>query len=80
MILREHGIKHPTRGKAMKADKLFYVFELTRKRLIGFMPQPGNTTLANTALEQVKELISEVKPESVRMQRARSHYFDPERT
>jgi len=22
------GTKHPTRGKAMKADKLFYIFEL----------------------------------------------------
>ena len=35
------GTKHPTRGKAMKADKLFYVFELTKKRLIGFKPRPG---------------------------------------
>ncbi|MCW3133160.1 MAG: hypothetical protein N2V78_02380 [Methanophagales archaeon] len=61
------GTKHPTRGKAMKADKLFYVFELVRKRLIGFKPRPGTATLANTALKQVKELISEVKPESVRM-------------
>ena len=61
------GTKHPTRGKAMRADKLFYVFELVRKRLIGFKPRPGNATLANTALKQVKELISEVKPESVRM-------------
>jgi len=61
------GTKHPTRGKAMKADKLFYVFELMRKRLIGFKPRPGNATLANTALKMVKELINEVKPESVRM-------------
>jgi len=61
------GTKHPTRGKAMRADKLFYVFELVRKRLIGFKPRPGNATLANTALKMVKELISEVKPESVRM-------------
>ncbi|HIC92381.1 MAG TPA: hypothetical protein EYP21_10060 [Syntrophaceae bacterium] len=61
------GTKHPTRGKAMKADKLFYVFELTKKRLLSFKPQPGNATLANTALKMIKELISEVKPESVRM-------------
>jgi len=61
------GTKHPTRGKAMKADKLFYVFELTKKRLLSFKPRPGTATLANTALKQVKELISEVKPESVRM-------------
>ena len=61
------GTKHPTRGKAMKADKLFYVFELVRKRLIGFKPRPGTATLANTALKQVKELISEVKPKSVRL-------------
>ena len=51
----------------MKADKLFYVFELTKKRLFSFKPQPGNATLANTALKMIKELISEVKPESVRM-------------
>ncbi|HJH27651.1 MAG TPA: hypothetical protein C5S37_13025, partial [Methanophagales archaeon] len=56
------GTKHPTRGKAMKADKLFYVFELTKKRLLSFKPQQGNT-----ALKMVKELISRVKPESVRM-------------
>ena len=61
------GTKHPTRGKAMKADKLFYVFELTKKRLLSFKPQSGNATLANTALKMIKELISEVKPESVRM-------------
>jgi transposase len=61
------GTKHPTRGKAMKADKLFYVFELMKKRLLSFKPQPGNATLANTALKMIKELISEVKPESVRM-------------
>ncbi len=61
------GTKHPIRGKAMKADKLFYIFELTKKRLLSFKPQPGNATLANTALKTVKELISEVKPESVRM-------------
>jgi hypothetical protein len=30
----------------MKADKLFYVFELTKKRLLSFKPQPGNATLA----------------------------------
>lgn len=46
----------------MKADKLFYVFELTKKRLLSFKPQQGNT-----ALKMVKELISRVKPESVRM-------------
>nr|QNO52360.1 hypothetical protein CJELADDK_00039 [Methanosarcinales archaeon ANME-1 ERB6] len=61
------GTKHPTRGKAMKADKLFYIFELTKKRLLSFKPQPGNATLANNALKMIKELISEVKPESVRM-------------
>nr|QNO52755.1 hypothetical protein KDAIOKAM_00024 [Methanosarcinales archaeon ANME-1 ERB6] len=61
------GTKHPTRGKAMKADKLFYVFELTKKRLLSFKPQSGNATLANTALKMIKELISEVTPESVRM-------------
>lgn len=61
------GTKHPTRGKAMKADKLFYVFELTKKRLLSFKPQSGNATLANTALKMIKELISEVKPEPVRM-------------
>ncbi len=61
------GTKHPTRGKAMKADKLFYIFELTKKRLLSFKPRPGNATLANTALKMIKELISEVKPESVRM-------------
>jgi transposase len=61
------GTKHPTRGKAMKADKLFYVFELTKKRLLSFKPQQGNATLANTALKMVKELISRVKPKSVRL-------------
>jgi transposase len=61
------GTKHPTRGKAMKADKLFYVFELTKKRLLSFKPQSGNATLANTSLKMIKELISEVNPESVRM-------------
>ena len=61
------GTKHPTRGKAMKADKLFYVFELVRKRLLSFKPRPGTAPLTNTALKQVKELISEVKPVSVRL-------------
>ena len=61
------GTKHPTRGKAMKADKLFYVFELTKKRMLSFKPRPGTATLANTALRMIKELISEVKPVSVRM-------------
>jgi transposase len=61
------GTKHPTRGKAVKADKLFYIFELTKKRLLSFKPQPGNATLANNALKMIKALISEVKPESVRM-------------
>jgi hypothetical protein len=51
----------------MKADKLFYVFELTKKRLLSFKPRQGNATLANTALKMIKELISEVTPESVRM-------------
>jgi len=36
-------------------------------------------TLAIITLKQVKELISKVKPESVRMRRACSHYFTPER-
>jgi len=63
----------------MRADKLFYVFELVRKRLLSFKPRLGTATLANTALKMVKELISEVKPESVRMQRACWHYFTPER-
>jgi len=63
----------------MKADEIFYVFELTKKRLLSFKPRPGTATLANTSLKQVKEFISEVKPESVRMQRACSHYFTPER-
>jgi len=57
------GTKHPTRGKAMKADKLFYVFELTKKRMLSFKPRPENATLANTALRMIKELIGEVKPE-----------------
>jgi transposase len=61
------GTKHPTRGKAMKADKLFYVFELTKKRMLSFKPQSGNATLANTALKLMKELVHEVEPESVRM-------------
>ena len=61
------GTKHPTRGKAMKADKLFYVFDLTKKRLLSFIPRPGNATLANTSLKRVKELIGKVKPESVRL-------------
>lgn len=61
------GTKHPTRGKAMKADKLFYIFELTKKRLLGFKPQPGNATLANTSLKMVKELIRNMKPKSMRL-------------
>jgi hypothetical protein len=61
------GTKHPTRGKAMKADKLFYIFELTKKRLLCFKPQPGNATLAKTSLKMVKELISKVNLESVRL-------------
>lgn len=61
------GTKHPTRGKAMKADKLFYIFELTKKRLLSFKPQQGNATLANTSIKMVKELISKVKPKSVRL-------------
>jgi|GEM_PF-5053214 len=51
----------------MKVDKLFYVFELMKKRLLSFKPQQGNATLANTSLKMIKELISKVKPESVRM-------------
>ena len=51
----------------MKADKLFYVFELTKKRLLSFKTRPGTAILANTALKQVKELISKVKPVSVRL-------------
>lgn len=59
------GTRHPTRGKAMKADKLFYVFELTKRRLLSFKPKQGNAALANTALKMLKGLISEVKPVSV---------------
>jgi len=33
------GTKHPTRGRAMRADKLFYIFELTKKRLLSFKPK-----------------------------------------
>ena len=58
--------KHPMRGKAMKADKHFYVFELAKKRLLSVKQQPGNATLANTALKMIKELISKVNPKSVR--------------
>jgi hypothetical protein len=61
------GTKHPTRGKAMKADKLFYIFELAKKRLLSFKPKPGNATLANTALKMVKELVSKMNPKSVRL-------------
>ena len=61
------GTKHPTRGKAMKADKLFYIFELTKKRLLSFKPQQGNATLAKTSLPMVKELISKVEPKYVRL-------------
>jgi hypothetical protein len=39
----------------MKADKLFYVFELTKKRLLSFKPRPGNATLANTALKMTRK-------------------------
>jgi len=55
------GTRHPTRGKAMKADKLFYVFELMKKRLLSFKPQQGNATLANTSLKMIKELINKVR-------------------
>ena len=58
------GTKHPTRGKAMKADKLFYIFELTKKRLLGFKPQHGGASLAKTSLTMVKELM---EPKYVRL-------------
>lgn len=61
------GTKHPTRGKAMRADKLFYIFEVTKKRLLGFKPQQGDATLAKTSLKMVKELISKVEPKYVRL-------------
>jgi hypothetical protein len=34
---------------------------------LSFKPQPENTTLANNALKVVKELMSKVKPELVRL-------------
>jgi len=61
------GTKHPTRGKAMRADKLFYIFELGKKRILSFKPKQGSATLANTTLKMVKELFSSFKPKSVRM-------------
>jgi hypothetical protein len=51
----------------MKADKLFYIFELTKKRLLGFKPKQGDAILANTSLKMLKELINKVKPGSVRL-------------
>ena len=51
----------------MKADKLFYIFELTKKRLLGFKPKQGDAILANTSLKMLRELINKVKPRSVRL-------------
>ena len=61
------GTKHPTRGRAMKADKLFYIFELGKKRILSFKPKQGNASLSNTALKMVKELFISAKPKSARM-------------
>jgi|GEM_PF-2188977 len=61
------GTKHPTRGRAMRADKLFYIFELMKKRLLSLKPKQGSAFLANTALKMVKELIGKVKPKAVRL-------------
>lgn len=61
------GTKHPTRGKAMKADKLFYAFDLGRKKLLSYLPQKGNRTLAQMTLPMVKELIARYEPSEVRL-------------
>lgn len=61
------GTKHPTRGKAMKADKLFYAFDLARKKLLSYLPQKGNRTLAQTTLPMLKELIAHYQPSEVRL-------------
>jgi hypothetical protein len=61
------GTLHPTRGKAMKADKLFYIFDLETKRILGLKPKKGSANLANTALNMIKELFSSAKPKSIRM-------------
>ncbi len=61
------GTKHPTRGKAMKADKLFYAFDLARKKLLSFLPQKGNRTLAQITLSMLRELIETYQPSDVRL-------------
>lgn len=61
------GTKHPTRGKAMKADKLFYIFELTKRRLLGLKSAPGKTTLARVVLSLVRELIALTRSECIRV-------------
>jgi hypothetical protein len=38
---------HPTRGRKMRADKLFYAYELTKNLLLSLMVSPGNRKLSS---------------------------------
>jgi hypothetical protein len=51
----------------MKADKLFYAFDLGRKKLLSYLPQKGNRTLAQLTLPMLKELIEHYQPSEVRL-------------
>ena len=49
---------HPTRGRKMKADKLFYVYELAKDLLLSLKVSSGKKKLSCHLLKMVKEILS----------------------
>lgn len=51
-----HAAKVTTKGRAMKADKLFYIFELVKEKLLALEARSANIRLSKVIVSMVKEL------------------------
>ena len=50
------GTLVPTRGKSMKAVKLFYVYDFVKRLLLSFLPQEASKRLFHVMLPLIREL------------------------
>lgn len=59
--------KHPTRGRAMRADKLFYVYELAKARLLSLHVGSGAIGLWKLLTKMIRELIKVYSTDKIRV-------------
>ena len=59
------GTRHPTRNRAMKADKLFYGYEWIKGILLSLVVKDGATKLCHVAVAMARDLFTRYAPKSL---------------